>query len=119
MLTPLTVTGRPLLLAAALLSVAAGVVYLAIGSGFVAESFESPPAPVMLVAGLAYVVGGSLIPFVSRRLLLLGFAGNVLVIALFFVSAVRGTATVDELSVVGKVAQVGLGLALGWHLRRG
>jgi hypothetical protein len=113
------VSTRPVLLLAALLSVVAGIVYLAIGLGFVDDSFKSPPAPVMTAAGLAYIVGGSLIPFVSRRLLLLGAAGNAVVLGLFLLSAIRGTATVDELSVTGKVAQVALGIVLAWHLRRG
>lgn len=113
-----TATSRPVLLLATVFAVLAGIVYLAIAMGFVPDDFESPPRPVMFVAGVAYIAGGVSIPFVGRRLLLVGAVVNVLVLVLFVLSAVRGTGTVDALSVGGKVAQVALGVLLVWIVRK-
>ena len=94
------------------------IVYLAIGFGLVPENFESPPAPVMVVAGLAYLIGGGLILVADRRLMLAGAAANALVLVLFVVSALRGNATIDSLTLSGKVAQVVLGVLLVWFVKR-
>jgi hypothetical protein len=102
--------------AGALALVVAGV-YFAIGLGFAPEGFESPPAPVMVLAGVAYLVGGGLILFADRRLLLIGAVVNALVLLLFVASALRGTATIDALSLSGKAAQIALGVLLVWSAR--
>ncbi len=112
-----TVTSKPVLLLATVFAVTAGVVYLAIAMGFVPDDFKSPPRPVMFAAGLAYIAGGISIPFVGRRLLLLGAVVNAVVLVLFLLSAVRGTGTVDALSLGGKVAQAALGVLLVWAAR--
>ena len=100
------------------LALVVAVGYLAIGLGFVSESFESPPAPVMVLAGLAYIVGGLLIVLADRRLLLLGTVINTLVLLLFVAAAVRGNSTLDLLSVAQKLAQVALGVLLFWFTLR-
>jgi hypothetical protein len=113
-----TPTSRPILLLTTVLAIFAGIVYLAIAVGFVPDDFESPPPPVMLVAAVAYIAGGLAIPFVGRRLLLVGTVVNVVVLVLFVLSAVRGTGTVDALSLSGKLAQVALGVLLVWIVRQ-
>lgn len=64
------------------LAVLVAMVYLAIGLGLVPEGFKSPPAPVMVLAGLAYVVGGGLILRANRLLMLAGAVVNALVVLL-------------------------------------
>ena len=92
--------------------------YLAIGIGVVSEDFEAPPAPVMVFAGLAYIVGGLLILRADRRLLVAGAVANTLVLLLFLAAALRGNSTIDLLSVSAKAAQVALGLLLVWFTTR-
>ncbi len=115
-MTSISSTGAPgggrILLLASVMAVAAAAVYLAIGLGLVAEDFESPPAPVMLVAGAVYLAGSVALHRVSPRLLLLGALANAAVLALFLLSAAMGRATVDALSLGGKAAQVMLSLLL-------
>lgn len=94
------------------LAVIAAIVYVVIALGFVPDGFESPPAPVMFVAGLAYLAGGVLILRAGRRLLLIGLILNLLVLVIFGGSVLAGRATVDALSVTGKIAQVGLEVVL-------
>lgn len=100
------------------LAILVAIVYLAIGFGLVPENFKSPPAPVMVVAGLAYLIGGGLILVANRRLMLAGAAANALVLVLFLVSALMGNATIDPLTLSGKVAQVVLGVLLVWFVKR-
>lgn len=96
------------------LAVVVALGYLAIGFGFVPEDFESPPAPVMIIAGLAYFVGGLLILLADRRLMLVGAIANTLVLLLFVAAALRGNSTVDLFSVSEKIVQLALGLLLVW-----
>ena len=103
---------------ATILSLSTAVIYFIIAFGFVPADFESPPAPVMFVAAIAYLVGGLLILRVERRLLQVGAVLNVLVLLVFSISVVTGNATVDALSLTGKVAQIGLEIMLLWLLRR-
>lgn len=98
--------------AAAALAVVVAAVYFAIGLGLVADDFKSPPEPLMMLAGLAYVTGGVLILRASRLLLIAGVVANIVVLLLFVASAVRGNATVDLFSLTGKAAQVALGVLL-------
>jgi len=105
---------RLLLVLATLAALATGIVYLVIALGLVAEDFQSPPRPVMLLAGVVYIVGAGLVHIVDRRLLLLGAAANGVVLALFVLSAVRGSATLDAVSLGGKAAQVTLSVLLVW-----
>ena len=121
-MTSTTLTAAPVprwaLGIATALAMLVAMVYLAIGLGMVPEGFKSPPAPVMVLAGLAYLVGGGLILLADRRLMLAGAVANVLVLLLFVLSALLGNATIDLLSLSGKVAQVVLGVLLVWFVRQ-
>lgn len=99
---------------AVLLSVVAAVVYLIIASPAVPESYKAPPTPVLVVAGLAYLVGAALIGLDDRRLLILGAVLNPLVLLAYTIAAVKGHAAVDGLSLTSKAAQIGLEVALLW-----
>ena len=105
---------RPLLLLATLMAIATAVAYLAIGFGLVPDDFSSPLRPVMVFAGVTYVVGAGVLHLVGRRLLLLGAAANAAVLGLFVLSAARENATVDVLSLSAKSAQVILSVLLVW-----
>ncbi len=103
---------------ATMLAILAASAYFAIGLGMVPEDFMSPPAPVMIMAGLGYLIGGGLILVARRPLMLAGAVANVLVLFLFVVSAFMGNATIDALSLSGKAAQVMLGALLFWFVKR-
>ncbi len=105
---------RTWLYVGAALAAVVGVGYFAIALGWVAEGFESPPTGAMVVAGIAYLVGGGLILLADRRLLILGAVINTLVLLAFLASAVGGNATVDAFTVVTKAAQIALGFVLIW-----
>lgn len=109
---------RRWLILGTLMAVVAAVVYLAIGLGLMPEDFESPPRPVMLAAGVIYLAGSAALHAVRRRLLVVGALANAVVLALFLLSAVRGEATVDAVSLGGKAAQVVLSVVLvrAWQL---
>jgi len=113
-LSPQGSSHRRALLFASAMSLIAGAVYLAIALGMVADDFESPPRPVMLGAGLIYLVGAGVLHLVDRRLLLVGAVANAVVLALFLLSAARGMATVDTVSLAGKSAQIALSILLLW-----
>jgi hypothetical protein len=101
-------------IAATALSLVTAVSYFVIALGFVPADYLSPPAPVMFVAGLAYLIGGVLILRVGRRLLTLGAVLNALVIIAFIATALTDNATVDLLTIMGKVPQIGLEFLLLW-----
>ena len=115
-------TGAPVprwvLRIATALAILTAIAYFAIGLGMVPENFKSPPAPVMVVAGFAYLIGGGLILVANRALMLAGAVANALVLLLFVVSAFTGNATIDPLSLSGKTAQVVLGALLIWFVKR-
>ena len=96
------------------LSLVAAVVYFAIASPAMPAGYKAPPTPVLVVAGLAYLVGGGLILLGDRRLLVLGAVLNPLVLLAYTVAAIKGHAAVDGLSLTSKAAQVGLEVALLW-----
>ncbi len=96
------------------LSLIAAGVYFIIASPARPADYKSPPIPVLIVAGLAYLIGGMLILLGDRRLLIFGAIVNVLVMAAFAVAARMGHATVDRLSLTSKVAQVMLEVLLLW-----
>ena len=96
------------------LSLIAASVYFIIASPARPAGYKSPPTPVLIVAGLAYLIGGLLILLGDRRLLIFGAIVNLLVMAAFAVAARIGHATVDRLSLTSKVAQVVLELLLLW-----
>lgn len=100
------------------LALVTALVYLAIGLGLVSADFQSPPAPLMLTAGAAYLIGGGLILVAGRGLMLAGAVINALVLILFAVSTIAGNATVDGLSLGGKAAQVALGIFLIYFVVR-
>lgn len=100
--------------AATVFSLLAALVHFLIALGFVPADFQSPPALVMFVAGFSYLIGGLLILRVGRRLLVLGAAVNLLVMIAFIIAALAGNATVEPLGIIGKLAQVSLGLLLLW-----
>lgn len=115
-----TAISRWALRVATTLAILAATDYFAIGLGIAPENFKSPPAPIMIVAGLAYLIGGRLILIAHRRLMLAGAAANalVLLLLLFVVSAFTGNATIDALSLSGKAAQMVPGALLGWFVKR-
>ncbi len=96
------------------LSLIAASVYFIIASPASPTDYKSPPLPVLIVAGLAYLIGGMLILLGDRRLLIFGVIINLLVMAAFAVAARMGHATVDRLSLTSKVAQVVLEVLLLW-----
>ena len=96
------------------LSLVAAAVYLVIASPARPAGYKAPPAPVLAVAALAYLVGGGLILLGDRRLLILGAVLNPLVLLAYAAAAIKGHATVDGLSLTGKAAQIGLEVALLW-----
>ncbi len=96
------------------LSLVAAVVYLVLASPAVPKGYKAPPKPVLVVAGLAYLIGAGLIGLDNRRLLILGAVLNPLVLLAYTVAAIKGHAAVDRLSITSKAAQVGLEVALLW-----
>ena len=103
---------------ASALALVAAIVYLVIASPARPADYKSPPTPVLVVAALAYLVGGGLILLGDRRLLVLGAVLNPLVLLAYTVAAIKGHATVDGLSLTSKAAQVGLEVALLWLILR-
>ena len=103
---------------ASALALVAAIVYLVIASPARPADYKSPPTPVLVVAALAYLVGGGLILLGDRRLLVLGAVLNPLVLAAYIVAASKGHAALDGLTLTGKVAQVGLEVALLWLILR-
>ena len=103
---------------AAALSLVAAIVYLVIASPARPAGYKAPPAPVLVVAALAYLVGGGLILLADRRLLILGAVLNPLVLLAYTAAAIKGHATVDGLSLTSKAAQIGLEVALLWLILR-
>ena len=100
------------LLAASALSLIAAVVYFIIASPNMPAGYKAPPRPVVVVAGLAYLVGGVLILLADRRLLMAGAIINPLVLVAYTVAAIKGHAAIDGLSVTSKAAQIGLEVLL-------
>ena len=96
------------------LSLIAASVYFIIASPARPADYKSPPIPVLIVAGLAYLIGGALILLGDRRLLIFGAIVNPLVLVAFAVAARTGHATVDRLSLTSKAAQVVLEVLLLW-----
>ena len=96
------------------LSFVVASLYFIIASPARPVGYKSPPIPVMIVAGLAYLIGGMLILLGDRRLLIFGAIVNVLVMTAFAVAARMEHATVDRLSLTSKVAQVMLEVLLVW-----
>ena len=103
---------------AAALSLVAAAVYVVIASPARPADYKSPPTPVLVVAALAYLVGGGLILLGDRRLLILGAVLNPLVLLAYTVAAIKGHATVDGLSLTSKAVQIGLEVALLWLVLR-
>ena len=103
---------------AAALALVAAVVYLVLASPAVRQGYKAPPTPVLVVAALAYLVGGGLVLLDDRRLLILGAVLKPLVLLAYTVAAVKGHAEVDGLSLTSKAAQIGLEVALLWLVLR-
>ena len=100
------------------LALLAAAVYFVVASPAVPADYKAPPTPVLVVAGLAYLVGGVLILQADRRLLVLGAILNPLVLLAYTGAAIKGHAAVDGLSLTSKAAQIGLEVALLWLLLR-
>lgn len=100
------------------LSIVTAIAYFIIASPARPPNYQSPPKPVMLVAGAAYLVGGALILLNDPRLLVAGAIVNLLVMAAFIVAAALDRATTDKLSLIGKASQVGLEIVLIWLIVR-
>ena len=96
------------------LALVAAAVYFVIASPAMPADYKSPPTPVLVAAGLAYLVGGVLILQADRRLLVLGAILNPLVLVAYTAAAIKGHAAVDGLSLSSKAAQIGLEVALLW-----
>ena len=96
------------------LALVAAAIYFVIASPAVPADYKAPPRPVLVVAGLAYLVGGGLILLADRRLLILGAILNPLVLVAYTGAAIKGHAAVDGLSLSSKAAQIGLEVALLW-----
>ena len=103
---------------AAALSLGAAVISLVIASPAAPADYKVPPTPVLVVAGVAYLVGAGLILVADRRLLLLGAILNPLVLAAYLAAAINRRAAIDGLSLTGKAAQVALEVALVWLILR-
>ncbi len=99
---------------AVMLSLVAAAVYLIIASPAVPQGYKAPPTPVLVVAGLAYLIGAGLIGLDNRRLLILGAVLNPLVLLAYTIAAIKGHAAVDGLSLTSKAAQIGLEVMLLW-----
>lgn len=99
---------------AVMLSLVAAAVYLIIASPAVPKGYKAPPTPVLVVAGLAYLIGAGLIGLDNRRLLILGAVLNPLVLLAYTIAAIKGLAAVDGLSLTSKAAQIGLEVMLLW-----
>ena len=97
---------------ASALSLVAAVVYFIIASPNRPAGYKAPPRPVVVVAGLAYLVGGVLILLADHRLLMTGAIINPLVLVAYTVAAIKGHAAIDGLSLTSKVAQIGLEVLL-------
>lgn len=89
-----------------------GIVYLMIAAGFSPGDLESPPRAVMLVAAIAYFVGGWLIRRLDRRLILAGAIANVLVMVAYMASLAAGRSDLEVYATVSKLAQAGLEVVL-------
>jgi hypothetical protein len=100
------------------LSLIAASVYFIIASPARPADYKAPPTPVLVVAALAYLVGGVLVLLGDRRLLILGAVLNPLVLLAYTVAAIKGHAAVDGLSLTSKAAQIGLEAALLWLILR-
>ena len=96
------------------LSLIAASVYFIIASPARPADYKSPPIPVLIIAGLAYLIGGMLILLGDRRLLIFGAIVNVVVMTAYAAAARTGHATVDGLSLTSKAAQIGLEVLLLW-----
>ncbi len=103
---------------AAGLALVAAAIYFVIASPAVPADYQAPPTPVLVVAGLAYLVGGGLVLLADRRLLVLGAILNPLVLLAYTGAAIKGHAAVDGLSLTSKAAQIGLEVALLWLILR-
>lgn len=97
---------------AAALAVLTGILYFVIASPVAPAGYKAPPMPVVVVAGIAYLVGAGLILVADRRLLTLGAVLNPLVVIVYTVLAIKGHATVDGLSLSSKATQIGLEILL-------
>jgi len=89
-----------------------GVIYLIIGTGMAPDDLDSPPQAVMLVAGLAYIVGGWLIRRLNRRLVRAGAVVNALVMVVYMVLLLAGRSDLEIYAAVSKLAQIGLEIVL-------
>jgi hypothetical protein len=95
-----------------LLAIIAGLSYFVIISPLAPDDFQSPPAPVLAVAAIAYIVGGYLILSDVRWLLIVGLGANTFVLVAFLRSVATDEATIDAFSAPGKLAQLALEVVL-------
>jgi hypothetical protein len=94
------------------LAVLAAITYFIVAAGLAPGDPAAPPAGVMLLAGLAYLGGAGLILLDHKRLLMTGAVLNPLVIVAFFVAFLLGNAEIEIVSLVSKLSQLGLQVAL-------
>ena len=88
------------------------LIYFVIAGGIGPGNVTSPPAPIMFVAGVSYLVGGGLILLRRRSLLIFGAFINPLVIIAFVASFFLDRSELEFLSIASKIGQAGLELVL-------
>lgn len=88
------------------------ITYFVLGAGLAPGEPAIPPAALMLIAGVAYLMGAGLILLDRRRLLVTGAILNLLVIVAFFVSFLLGNAEIEAMSLISKLSQVALEVML-------
>lgn len=94
------------------LAVIAGISYVVIISPLAPDDFKSPPAAVLAVAAVLYLIGGYLILTDNRRLLIVGLVANTFVMLAFMRSVTTDEAAIEALSAPGKLAQLALDVVL-------
>jgi hypothetical protein len=88
----------------------AAIVYVLIALDLV--DVAAPPRPVMVLAAVAYLAGWVLMRRRERWLWRAGAIANVLVMVGFVISLAAGNAEIEPMSVISKIAQVGLEVVL-------
>lgn len=113
------ITRRQTLYVAAAFASVSAVAYFFLGAGLAPGEPAIPSAALMLIAGVAYLVGSGLILLDRRTLLVAGAILNPLVVVAFFVSFLLGNAEIEAISMISKLSQVALEVMLVKLIRDG
>ena len=95
-----------------ILAVIAGISYFVIISPLAPDDFQSPPAGILAVAAVLYLIGGYLILTDNRKLLIIGLVANTFVMLAFLRSLATDEAAIEAISSPGKLAQLALEVVL-------